>query len=203
MTKGKTFFSNFIMIFSITMMTLGCDDSTTTPVPTPTSCPNECCEAHSYPGCTNSNVQTCVCAYDRYCCDNTWDQHCVQLVNDLSCMGVAKCLLPALGDCCEEHEAPGCLNSDVAACVCEQDRFCCSMTWDMRCVELVNDLACMGAARCLLPARGDCCEVTSTPGCIDSSVEACVCARDRSCCNDAWDATCVHLVEELSCMTCP
>ena len=47
------------------------------------------------------------------------------------------------GDCCRPHGAPGCLDADVEACVCESDAYCCDEMWDMLCVQHVHN-ACGG-----------------------------------------------------------
>ncbi|MFH1529378.1 MAG: hypothetical protein ABIK09_01445 [Pseudomonadota bacterium] len=39
------------------------------------------------------------------------------------------------GDCCAPHDAPGCDDPDVVACVCSFDPFCCEATWDGICVD--------------------------------------------------------------------
>ena len=49
---------------------------------------------------------------------------------------------------------------------------------------------------------GLCCSATTSPGCADSTVEACVCAADDYCCQTAWDETCVSLVEAEACGSC-
>lgn len=43
----------------------------------------------------------------------------------------------------------------------------------------------------------DCCLVNLYPGCLDDTIEACVCALDAYCCGKdggTWDLTCVNLV---------
>jgi hypothetical protein len=49
---------------------------------------------------------------------------------------------PGSGDCCEAHDTPGCEDEAVAACVCEEDPFCCATVWDGICVLEVTDLEC-------------------------------------------------------------
>lgn len=53
--------------------------------PTGGAPPGRCCEAHSAPGCLDSNVQNCVCANDPYCCEQTWDAACVAQVSINRC----------------------------------------------------------------------------------------------------------------------
>jgi hypothetical protein len=42
----------------------------------------------------------------------------------------------------------------------------------------------------------------SSPGCQDTSIQACVCVVDPYCCNTNWDSICVGEVDSLSCGTC-
>ena len=47
--------------------------------------PNNCCERGHGPGCSDSDIEACVCAVDAWCCDVTWDGLCVDLVTGLGC----------------------------------------------------------------------------------------------------------------------
>jgi len=46
--------------------------------------PHACCESGG-PGCTDADVQACVCAFDAYCCDVAWDELCIFEVEQLAC----------------------------------------------------------------------------------------------------------------------
>ncbi len=37
----------------------------------------DCCEIHESPGCDDPDITACVCAMDPFCCNNYWDQLCV------------------------------------------------------------------------------------------------------------------------------
>lgn len=50
---------------------------------------------------------------------------------------------------------------------------------------------------------GPCCGTSTVPGCVDKTIEACVCAQDPRCCNQKWDAVCAALVVGAGCGTCP
>ena len=50
--------------------------------------------------------------------------------------------------------------------------------------------------------QNDCCVPSSTPGCDDPEIEACVCALDPFCCAVAWDELCVEEVETFGCGSC-
>jgi hypothetical protein len=54
------------------------------------------------------------------------------------------------------------------------------------------------------PGGAACCASADMPGCAaDTTIEACVCAEDSYCCEEAWDGLCVQAVSELGCGTCP
>jgi hypothetical protein len=99
------------------------------------------------------------------------------------------------GDCCVAHTTGGCATASVQTCVCNQDSFCCDVQWDNTCVSIAQNScsACGGG-----PNQG-CCTVQDTPGCTDSSIQACVCATDAWCCTNKWDAVCVNKVGTSLC----
>jgi hypothetical protein len=45
----------------------------------------ECCDVQETPGCGVTEVETCVCAQDSYCCDTQWDATCVTEVDQFAC----------------------------------------------------------------------------------------------------------------------
>lgn len=49
--------------------------------------PPDCCLAQDEgnAGCSDTPTQDCVCAYDPYCCLQTWDDVCVGYVDDYAC----------------------------------------------------------------------------------------------------------------------
>lgn len=94
----------------------------------------------------------------------------------------------AENSCCEESALPGCNDSQVLACVCEADPFCCQIGFDAICVS--QALQCGGSC----PndgAESDCCSASSAPGCTDQAVHDCVCATDFACCASGFDEVCV------------
>jgi hypothetical protein len=48
-----------------------------------------------------------------------------------------------------------------------------------------------------------CCEPQPGPSCGDPAIEACVCATDPTCCEQAWTEECALLVNKLECGSCP
>jgi hypothetical protein len=94
----------------------------------------------------------------------------------------------AANQCCEVSGQPGCNDPEVLQCVCAQDSFCCSTSFDEICVG--EALAC--GSQCVIPgADSDCCTASSAPGCTDPSVNSCVCGIDSQCCSGAFDQVCV------------
>ncbi len=47
--------------------------------------PGSCCEAGTGPGCDQPDVQSCVCDLDPFCCDEAWDDLCVDTGIDAGC----------------------------------------------------------------------------------------------------------------------
>jgi hypothetical protein len=204
-----------------------------------------CCEAQSGPGCGDPTVQACVCKKDAFCCQYTWDQVCVDEITAFNCGDCAgggcgnglcdndeDCLI-CPGDCgacggtgcCEAHATTACDDATVAACVCNQDAFCCQVEWDGVCVDEVVSLGCgtcggsgpvCGDGQCesgesckvcpgdcgACPGSGSCCEVHQNPGCNDPTVQKCVCDADIFCCDTQWDDQCVANVSALNCGQC-
>lgn len=151
---------------------------------------HNCCTTGTA-GCNNLATEDCVCAYDPYCCTNSWDALCVDLVNDLGC-----------GLCGTEHSCcvgggPGCADSAIESCVCATNPHCCDTSWDANCIESVEGLGC---SDCNF-ATHSCCQ-TGSLGCSNSATAACVCERDPYCCSNQWDSICVDEVELFGCGYC-
>jgi hypothetical protein len=103
-------------------------------------------------------------------------------------------------DCCAPHSGPGCDDPDLAACVCEEEAFCCAFAWDEGCVDLAEQCGGCGAGTGSTGSTGEttggdpvCCEGSAMPGCAeDLALEACVCGLDPFCCDTQWDDQCVQ-----------
>lgn len=53
---------------------------TTQLIPPPAAPSSSCCNANSLPGCaSNQGTEQCVCGVDFFCCQNAWDQSCVNI----------------------------------------------------------------------------------------------------------------------------
>ena len=46
---------------------------------------SDCCASKDTPSCEDADVAACVCAFDGFCCDSSWDSLCVSEVEDLGC----------------------------------------------------------------------------------------------------------------------
>ena len=101
----------------------------------------DCCTAHMTGGCDDSAIQACVCAVDSFCCDMQWDMMCVNQVGSTLC-GPSCNPDDADGPCCADNGTPGCEVNAVETCVCAQDMFCCTNTWDMFCVMAIESNMC-------------------------------------------------------------
>ncbi len=117
----------------------------------------DCCEAQPTPGCDDPVIASCVCDSDAFCCDNKWDQTCVDLASSecSSCGGDTEpepepepedppepppADPPALDSpCCVAQDGAGCaLDPGLEACVCGADPFCCEVLWDDACLETAH-----------------------------------------------------------------
>lgn len=165
----------------------------------------DCCEDNNSPGCEDADVQECVCGMDAFCCDTEWDNTCAGIADnscDADCGGGDS---GGGGDCCTVQTGPGCNDSDIQSCVCDDDAFCCSDAWDVVCVGKVGSLLC-GPSCNPDDGEGYCCDPDNpTPGCEINSIEMCVCEADSFCCDVGWDQTCVDEIAESMCSTatCP
>jgi hypothetical protein len=153
----------------------------------------------------NQNCSSCadtVCSTDPYCCDNDWDDVCVQQAEDwcgLSCGtgGGGSC-----HDECDEGAAlfSGC--SSCAATVCNEDSFCCSTEWDDVCVdeaEYYCGKSCGGGGSSC--THDECVSGAALAnGC--SSCVSTVCGIDSYCCSTSWDSTCVGEAEDYCGLFC-
>jgi hypothetical protein len=180
----------------------------------------DCCTAQEQGGCSDAMIEACVCGQDPVCCDEVWDDVCVESVAGFGCGdcgggnppppdegGDEGPPPPPAGACCAPQAMPGCADGSVEMCVCEADAYCCEMEWDEECVALVDELGCGdcgGAPADDGGAGGGCCMPTGVPGCGDPMVEECVCGvnGDFFCCVIEWDDVCASEVAEFGCGAC-
>ena len=80
--------------------------------------------------------------------------------------------------CCVPHETSGCVDSQVADCVCDVDDFCCEHSWDAVCVSLVES---QGCGTCATPPCGDTvCDALGGENCSTCPADC------GACCGDGW-----------------
>ncbi len=146
-----------------------------------------CCSTHG-PGCTDFQVQQCVCESMAACCSTAWTAECVEAVTILncgSCVGGGNCgngtcdagetcancdrdCGSCAGTCCSANDSIGCDRTWVQDCVCRSDSACCTEGWTDECAALASDTcaACCGDGVC---GEGESCR-TCAPDCTDCIV---------------------------------
>ncbi|MHC5112242.1 MAG: hypothetical protein ACYTHJ_20485, partial [Planctomycetota bacterium] len=108
------------------------------------------------------------------------------------------CPTDAQGECFVDggNGSPGC--NDLGCCntVCGEDRYCCDVEWDGRCVREAEGF-CNGAFDTCGSGQG--CGVTDLEqaGCDDATCCQMVCEQDPICCLDMWDELCVAAAADL------
>jgi hypothetical protein len=150
-----------------------------------------CFSVNGSPGCQHEGCCAIVCAFDIFCCDNTWDPLCTDEAREL-CGG---CGTDAAGNCYLANGSPGCRDSACCEDVCAIAPYCCDTEWDYACAELALEL-CSG---CGIPANGPCDEVHPWGGCADGTCCQLVCEIEPTCCDMQWDPICVGLAIDLGC----
>ena len=154
-------------------------------------------------GALDASCDSCaatVCQADSYCCNNSWDDVCVDEAAQMcgsTCNGGG-------GGCahnvCSAGDAldPGC--SSCAASVCQADSYCCTSQWDSICVGMVPQYcggdACGGGG-----GGGGCAHDECGSGqALDPSCSSCatsVCNQDSYCCDVEWDSICADMAQSL------
>ncbi len=84
------------------------------------------------------------------------------------------------GGCCEEHAEPGCEDLETQTCVCDKLPECCTDTWDLPCVLIVEQKYCEpGVRECVCGDAPDgweqtqCCETQWTNFCNETAIIKC------------------------------
>jgi hypothetical protein len=108
-----------------------------------------CFEMSGWRGCDDAACCQTVCATDPYCCEDQWDNICVDEALSL-CWHCG----PGSGNCWEANGTPGCNSTDCCQTVCAADAFCCENQWDSLCADGAASLC--GPP----PTSGACCEST-------------------------------------------
>jgi hypothetical protein len=173
-----------------------------------------CCIPHDMPGCDKADVAFCVCDFSPECCENGWDDFCVEVAQS-QCGGCSD-------SCCEAHESPGCNDLLCMETVCGEDTFCCDQQWDGLCADhaaemcevcgamesFCGDEVCDGNENCETcphdcdcEPESNCCFAHEEPGCEDPTCSQMLCMFNPGCCNDAWTDVCVTLALQV-CQAC-
>ena len=90
--------------------------------------------------------------------------------------------------CFEAQTGPYCSDPDCCTAVCAIRPSCCSQVWDQQCA----DQAAVTCVTCGTSAAS-CTEVHPTPSCADADCCNLVCQTLISCCEVAWDQSCVDV----------
>ena len=105
------------------------------------------------------------------------------------CEEVFFCACPGDGDCCTANFTPGCDDEDCCMLVCDQDPFCCDVSWDQLCADQAIDF-CVPCFQCGSAGAGDCCTPNPNPYCDDADCCEKICTDDPFCCEVEWDGLC-------------
>ncbi|MCA9283843.1 MAG: hypothetical protein KDA22_01415 [Phycisphaerales bacterium] len=158
------------------------------------ACPSTCppsdhdCFTAGFPGCTDLLCCTIVCETSPFCCENFWDNACVEEAFQ-SCGGCGS----AVHDCFSVG-SPGCSDAACCASVCLVDTSCCAQSWDTGCVNVAIELCGYSGSTCCIPNGG--------LGCDDDACEGSVCTADAFCCEVAWDQQCASQAAVLCPLVC-
>ncbi len=174
--------------------------------------PHGCCTT-GRAGCTDFLVEGCVCNALPECCEERWDQDCVDAVVNLNCglcvplrlCGDDTCAQDedcvtcpedcgrCAGLCCAAHQTPGCEDSGVQSCVCAVESDCCTQTWSESCAQIASEQCdgCCGNDTC---ETGETC-LTCPADCGDCDFPLC---GDTFCLGDEDCITCPQ-----DCGVCP
>jgi hypothetical protein len=186
--------------------------------------PGDCCHVQQTKGCNDPTIQACVCAQDSFCCNYSWDQICVNEVEELGC---GSCSGGGCGDgacgvdedcttcpedcgpcggasCCEAHDTPSCDDAAVAECVCAGDAYCCNTMWDGICVGEVTSMGCgscdggpfCGNGKC---EAGEGCQTCPKDCGQCPGTEDCCHSHDTPGCDDGGVQQCVCAVDAYCC----
>jgi hypothetical protein len=158
------------------------------------ACSHDVCEAGAAldPGC--STCATTVCDVDAFCCEVFWDRVCVQEAETMcgdTCTGCSH-------DLCAQGEPLESTCDACAAIVCEDDPFCCSTSWDARCITESIQWCAQECAEC----THDLCQAGGPLSTTCDPCVAAVCAEDAYCCATSWDDRCVAATADVCGLSC-
>ena len=160
---------------------------------------------------TCSNCAAAVCADDPFCCENSWNDFCVEGAQNLCGLcggtggtsgtgGTGGGSSTCAHDECTTGDALDATCSSCVASVCANDPYCCDTNWNSFCVDGARDLC--GLCGTVSPCSHDEC---TTGAALDPSCSTCVetvCNDDPYCCSTSWNGYCVSGAETLCGMSC-
>ena len=102
-----------------------------------------CCAPHASPSCQNMAISSCVCSFDSFCCDNSWDNYCVEGAVEYCKASCGDGSGGTMGDggavgaggsgptCHFTGECGGCMCDQCPAAMtsCQQDEGCLAIAW--------------------------------------------------------------------------
>ncbi len=148
---------------------------------------DSCLVVHADPGCSDPACCSAVCALIPSCCQLTWDQACVDAVED-ECGGCGDLFA---GDCSTVHKSPYCDDAVCCNAVCLLDPFCCQSEWDSNCVDQAAAICNEREQGCGSPASRSCYVASFMQGCLEEECCQMICdGFDPFCCVVQWDAIC-------------
>ena len=152
--------------------------------------------AHGTPGCSDELCCAAVCSIDPLCCSFGWSAECVRVAKGV-CVTFGDC--PGAGPCDATHATPGCEDATCCTIVCQNDPFCCEVSWSSSCAQAARAL-CVPRPSWPCPCNGSCFEAhPETGGCNDEVCCSGVCNIDPLCCTQSWDEGCVTIARVTCC----
>jgi len=94
----------------------------------------DCFAQHTGVGCNDPDTCGAICNVDMACCDNLWDDICMQKALGFR-DGFPGCGDASRGLCTQPHTTAGCANRTCCQAICLADLFCCDTTWDTLCAD--------------------------------------------------------------------
>ncbi|KAL7555785.1 hypothetical protein ACA910_003935 [Epithemia clementina (nom. ined.)] len=139
------------------------------------------CQLNRYPetGCDCPSCECTVCAFDSFCCQEGWDEQCVDEARQYCHCLLRTVTSSVIGSPSSSSPSNGRHMSAIPTTSLQPTRR----------TPTIMTLCREGA--CLEPNCGTCTEFRFEPGCSCEECECAVCAYDSWCCEFFWDSTCV------------
>ena len=144
MSFNKSIIVTLVFLLGVSFLVLSVpEDSQAGAIPI-----TDCCSVHDGTGCDDETCEDIVCGNDSFCCDEVWDDQCVEDAEALCEICGAEL------SCCIEHAGPGCNVETCEDFICNIDPYCCNVKWDDQCVEEAEQFcdACGGSPATPIPS---------------------------------------------------